>query len=178
MPVDILSRDVQPVDALYVDHHAWLQRWLQGRLGNAADAADLAHDAFVRLMLRPGIRNLASAVEARAYLRTMAKGLCIDLWRRRRVEQAWLDALAAQPEPTVPSPEHQAIVIETLVEIGALLDRLSDKARRAFVMAQIHGLPTRQIAIELAVSERMVQKYLAQTMLQLALVEAGLNRST
>lgn len=163
------------VQALYRDHHDWLQGWLRRRLGNAFDAADLAQDAFLRLILKSVPKRFDSDAEARAYLRAMAQGMCIDLFRRRQVEQAWLDALAAQPEPCEPSPESRAIVIETLMEIGALISRLSDKARDAFVMAQIHGLSTREIAEELGVSARMVQKYLAQAMLQLALVDAGIN---
>ncbi len=164
----------QDVQALYRDHHGWLQGWLRRRLGNAFDAADLAQDAFLRLILKPVPKGFDSDAEARAYLRAMAQGMCIDLFRRRQVEQAWLDALAAQPEPYEPSPEYRAIVIETLMEIGALISRLSDKARDAFVMAQIHGLSTREIASELGVSDRMGQKYLAQAMLQLALLDAGI----
>jgi RNA polymerase sigma factor (sigma-70 family) len=160
--------------ALYGDHHGWLRGWLQRRLGNAADAGDIAHDVFLRLIVKPAARGFATQAEARAYLRLMAKGLCTDHWRRREVEQAWLDTLAAQSEPIEPSPEFRAIVIETILEIGNLLARLSGKAQRAFVLAQIYGFTTPEIAAELAVSERMVQKYLASAMLQLALVDAGL----
>ncbi|HEY0294552.1 MAG TPA: sigma-70 family RNA polymerase sigma factor [Bordetella sp.] len=160
------------VEALYCDHHGWLQGWLQRRLGNATDAADLAHDAFLRLLQTP--RCFDSAPEARGYLRAMANGMCVDLWRRRQIERAWLDELAARPEPFEPSPEFRAMVIETILEIGAVLGRLSLKAQQAFVMAQIHGCSTREIAAKLVVSERMVQKYLAQAMLQLMLVDAGL----
>lgn len=158
------------VHTLYRDHHGWLQGWLRRRLGNAADAADLAHDAFVRLLQTP--RRFDSPPAARGYLRAMANGLCIDLWRRREVEQAWLQALAAQPEALAPSPEHQAIVIETLLEVGQMLSRLSAKAASAFVMAQIDGRPYREIAAELAVSERMVKKYIAQAMLHCVLIDA------
>ncbi|PVX79900.1 sigma-70 family RNA polymerase sigma factor [Paraburkholderia unamae] len=164
------------VHALYEAHHGWLQAWLRRRLGDAADAADLAHDAFLRLIVKPAPRRFGHPGEARAYLRTMAQGLCVDLWRRRQVEQAWLDTLAALPEPFEPSPEHRAIVVESLMEIGALIGRLPEKVRTAFVMAQIHGLSTREIAGELGVSERMIQKYLAQAMLHLALIETGLAR--
>ena len=157
---------------LYADHHAWLRSWLQRRLGNAADAADLAHDAFLRLLLKPKV--FGSAPEARVYLRTMANGLCIDLWRHREVEQAWLDALAARPEATEPSPEHRAIVIETLCEIGAMLARLPEKTATAFVLAQVHGMTYREIGVELGVSERMIKKYMAQAMLHCALIEARL----
>jgi RNA polymerase sigma factor (sigma-70 family) len=161
--------------ALYHDHHGWLSGWLQWRMGNAADAADLAQETFLRLILKPAPGDLRGTGETRAYLRTIAQGMCIDLWRRRQVEQAWLDTLAAQPQATAPSPEHQAIVIETLMEIGALISRLGEKARQAFIMAQIHGMHTPEIARELGVSQRMVQKYLAQAMLQLILVDAGLD---
>lgn len=137
-------------------------------------AADLAHDAFLRLILRPAPEGFATAGAARAYLRTMAQGLCTDLWRRREVEQAWLESLAAQPEAYAPSPEHQALVIETLMEVGEWLGRLPEKVRSAFIQAQIHGLSTREIADRMGVSLRMVQKHLAQAMLHLALIDAGL----
>lgn len=45
----------------------------------------------------------------------------------------------------------------------------------AFIQAQIHGLSTLEIADQMNVSPRMVQKYLAQAMLHLALIDAGLN---
>jgi RNA polymerase sigma factor (sigma-70 family) len=162
------------VETLYSDHHGWLQGWLNRRLGNTADAADLAQDAFIRLLTKSVFPRFASVAEARGYLRTIGSGLCVDLWRHREVEKAWLEALAAQPEAFAPSPEHQAIVIETLLEVGRMLSRLSQKAAAAFVMAQVDGVPYREIAATLEVSERMVKKYVAQAMLQCVLIEAGL----
>jgi len=145
-------------------------------LGSAADAADLAHDAFLRLILKPAPRGFQTPAEARAYLRAVGNSLCVDLWRRRDVERAWLAALAAEPERHWPSAEEQAIIIETLVEIGGILGRLPQKAAAAFVMAQVDGAPYRDIAGQLGVSERMVKKYIAQAMLQCALVIARLKR--
>ena len=162
------------LETLYCDHHGWLQNWLHRRLGNASDAADLAHDTFVRLLAKPVARGFDSFGEARAYLRTVASGLCVDLWRRREIEQAWLHTLAALPEEMAPSPEHQAIVVETLLEIGKMLSRLTEKAAKAFILAQMDGVAYRDIAAELGVSERMVKKYIAQGMLQCALIDAGL----
>ena len=59
--------------------------------------------------------------------------------------------------------------------MGRMLGRLSHKAATAFVMAQVDGTPYREIAAELGVSERMVKKYIAQAVLQCALIEAGLD---
>jgi len=155
---------------LYVDHHAWLQAWLRRRLGNAADAADLAHDAFLRLIDKP--RRFNSAPEARSYLRSMASGMCVDLWRRRSIEQAWLDVLAAQPEAVAPSAEHQVIVLEALYEIDAMLRNLPPKAAQAFVMAVACDMTYREVARELGVSVRMVAKYIAKATLCCLQLEA------
>lgn len=38
------------VGSLYVVHHGWIQRWLARKLGNVSDAAELAHDVFLRLL--------------------------------------------------------------------------------------------------------------------------------
>lgn len=160
------------LESLYSDHHGWLQGWLRRKLGNASDAADLAHDAFVRLLVKP--REFDSFEGARAYLSTMGRGLVIDLWRRRELEQAWAAAVAARPEALAPSPEHLAIIMETLYEVAAMLEGLPRKAASSFVMAQVDGLTYREIALELGVSERMVKKYMAQAMLHCALLEAGL----
>ncbi|KAF1047199.1 sigma factor [Xylophilus sp.] len=84
----------QTVENLYADHHGWLVGWLRRRLGDRADAADLAQDTFLRLLVKPAARRLDNLAETRAYLRTVADHLCIDLWRRRQVEQAWADTLA------------------------------------------------------------------------------------
>jgi RNA polymerase sigma-70 factor (ECF subfamily) len=34
---------------LYSENNGWLKSWLRTRLGNAADASDLAHDTFLRV---------------------------------------------------------------------------------------------------------------------------------
>ena len=63
----------QAFTTLYSDHHGWLHGWLQRRLGNAWDAADLTQDTFVRVLGRPIAGN-----EPRALLTHIAKGLEIS----------------------------------------------------------------------------------------------------
>jgi RNA polymerase sigma-19 factor, ECF subfamily len=158
------------VAALYVDHHGWLKGWLRKKLGCSDAAADLAQDTFVRLL---GRYDNFSLREPRAYLTTIASGLLIDHWRHREVERTWLECLALQPEAFAPSPEERALAIESLCRIDAMLTRLPDKVRRAFLMAQLQGLVYREIAEALDVSERMVKKYMAQAMLACLALEHG-----
>jgi RNA polymerase sigma-70 factor (ECF subfamily) len=155
------------VDAIYRAHHGWLLGWFRRRLGGASCAADLAHDTFVRLIVSPDVQSLG---EPRAFLRTLAHGVVVNHWRRQDIERAWLESLATMPEPMAPSPEERLMALEALCRIDAMLDRLNPKARAAFLLSQLDGLTYAEIAAQLAVSERMVKKYMAQAMLQCLLL--------
>lgn len=164
---------VQPtLHKLYHDHHHWLFDWLRRRLGHAADAADLAHDTFVRLMMRATAPEVRSVAEARAYLRTTAQNLCINLWRRQEIERAWMETLAAWPEPTFPSAERQAIVLEALAEISAMLCALPEKAAQAFLLAVAFQMTDDEVGTCLGISGRMVRKYVAKAMLNCLQLQA------
>lgn len=147
---------------LYRAHHGWLEGWLRHKIGCTHQAADLAHDTFVRIL---GRTERPEYREARAYLTTIARGLLIDHWRRQDIERAWLETLAALPEPLAPSPEEQALVLEALFHIDALLDQLKPKVREAFLLCRLDGLSYREIGERLGVGERMVKKYMAEAML-------------
>ena len=151
----------ESIERLYADHHSWLQGWLRGRLGNAFDAADLAQDTFVRVLLR---RPLPPLREPRSYLSTIARGLVVDHWRRRELEQAWLQTLSVLPEADIPSPESQLLVLEALVEIDRVLDSLKPAVRSAFMLAQLEGLSCPEIAKRLGVSLATVERHIAKAL--------------
>lgn len=161
------------ISSLYCAHHGWIQRWLARKLGNVSDAAELAHDVFVRLLSHP--REFGSEGHARAYLSTLSRNVCVDFFRRKHVEQAWLEVLASRPEACAPSEEHRALVLEALVHLQAMLDRLPTKVSEAFCLAQIEGLSYREIALRIGVSERTVTKYIGQAMFQCMVLEAELD---
>lgn len=147
------------VATLYTDHHGWLQGWLRKKVGNAFDAADLAQSTFLKVL---GAKGLDQLQEPRAYLTTIARNLLINQVRRRAIEQAYLDALAAMPEPVAPPPEVRLMVLETLVEIDRRLGRLPALAKQAFLLAQLEGLGHGEIAAELGISISTVKRHLAK----------------
>ncbi|KAF1052077.1 MAG: putative RNA polymerase sigma factor FecI [Stenotrophomonas maltophilia] len=154
------ATDHAQVGKLYAGHHGWLLGWLYRRLECRQQAADLAQDTFVRLLV--GRRELTGVREPRAFLAAIARGLVVDHFRRQSLERAWLDSLAQLPEPETPSAEERLLVLETLMEIDRLLDGLRPKVRSAFLLSQLDGLTYPQIAERLELSVSSVQQYMTQ----------------
>lgn len=145
--------------ALYSDHHGWLHGWLRKKVGCGFDAADLAHDTFLRVLTSPRLDEIR---EPRAFLTTVAHGVMVNFLRRRDLERAYLEALVDQPEAVAPSPEERAIIVETLLEIDIMLKGLGPKVRQAFLLSQLQGLRYAEIAERLGVSVSMIKKYMLQ----------------
>lgn len=152
----------QAVHSLYTDHHSWLCGWLRKRLGCVDHAADLAQDTFIRVLTQ---RSAPQLREPRAYLSTIARSLMIDMFRRRALEQAYLETLAARPEALDISPETRFLIIETLLEIDQLLDGLGSRTREIFLMSQLDGLSYVEIARQLEVSVNTVKKHAVRALM-------------
>jgi len=149
---------------LYRDHNLWLQAWLRRKLGCGERAADLMQDTFLRLLTQDERRE--ELQQPRAYLVTIAKRVLIDHWRRDRIEQAYLAALADLPEASVPGPEEQYLMLETLLDIDRRLSGLPVIVKRAFLYAQLGGLKQQEIADTLSISLATVKRYLTQAYAQ------------
>jgi len=150
------------VESLYCSHHSWLRSWLQRRLGNAEQAADLAQDTFIRLLSSDRVPPRLD--EPRAFLTTVAQRLLSNHWRREKLERSYLDALAQAPQELARSPEERALILETLHELDRLLDGLPEPSRRAFLMSQLEGQTHAQIAQALEVSIPTVKRYIARAL--------------
>lgn len=155
------------IEALYGQHHNWLKGWLRARMGNSADAADLAQDTFMRMLTA---RHLPVLREPRHYLVTVARGLLIDQARRRRLEVAYLEVLAERPQPLHISPETHHLIMESLSTIAAMLDGLGQRTRKIFLMVQLEGLSYVQTARQLGISVTTVKSHLGKAMMQCILL--------
>lgn len=156
------------LQTLYRDYNGWLRGWLRKRLNNSADAADLAQDTFVRVLVA---RTSGTLHEPRRYLATIARGLVIDLYRRRSLEQAYLEALALRPEVHAPSAEARALIFDSLMAIDRMLDGLGARTRQIFLAVQLDGLTYEKTAERLGVSVTTVRKHLASALMHCLLLD-------
>ncbi len=151
----------QEIEALYSDHHGWLQGWLRKKLGCTHQAADLAQDTFLRVLLKRQGDVQQGLSKPRAYLTTIAHGLVVEHWRRRDLEQAWLAVLAQLPEAEVPSVETRLLMLEALNSIDTMLSGLKPDVRNAFLWAKLEGAACADIARRLDVSLATAERHVA-----------------
>ena len=152
------------VGGLFRSHYDWLCGRLHRHLDSRAHAEDIAADTFVQLLTSPGLSESGEQAirQPRALLTTIAQRLMYQLWRRRDLERAYLDALAQMPEHVAPSEEDRAIILQTLLELDQLLDGLPTLVKRAFLLAQLDGLTYAQISAELGISIATVKRHLTK----------------
>ncbi len=155
------SSQLEQVHALYSNHHGWLHGWLRRRLGDVHQAADLAHDTYLRVIVSG---RTPSEQEARPHLMQIAKGLVIDRHRRQVIERAYLEVLAQQPEPLAPSAEQQAMALQTLVRVDTALGGLPVKVRETFLLSQFDGMTYSEIALHQRIAVATVRKYMLKAM--------------
>ncbi|WP_113626027.1 sigma-70 family RNA polymerase sigma factor [Pectobacterium peruviense] len=148
---------------LYFDHHRWLYNWLRHKLDCSQHAEDLAQDTFLSVLMNP---ELLTIRQPRPFLATVARRLVANHYRRKKIEDAYLDVLSTQPDACMPSPETRLLTLEILEQLDAALDGLPAPVREAFLLAHLHGMRYSDIAERLRVSSSSVKQYLQRANLQ------------
>jgi len=143
--------------------YQWLKTRIRRRVDSPADAEDVAASAFVEMAEMPETTVIH---QPRALLTTIAQRLIFEMWRRRDLERAYLDALRQNPEAVTLSAEAMLELTHALVAVDRVLAGLSVNARRAFLYSHLDGLTYAEIAALLGVSVSMVRKYMAKALTQ------------
>lgn len=152
-----------PISTLYRHHHSWLYQWLRRRLNHSEDAADLAHDTFLRILKR---KDQLYFDQPRAILTTVAKGILINWYQRKSIEKAYLEALSSRPEYDEITSEQKISAIESLCLINQLLNQLPERQQQVFIWSQLEGLTQQEIATRLNISTRTVMRDLVSVLSQ------------
>lgn len=137
-------------------HERDLRIWLQRRFVAAAEVEDIVQECYCRLAR---LTDLSRIAEPRAYLFTIARNIAVE--HRKRASVVRFESLAGsdsgQEGIDYLSPERIAEARQDLGLLQSALDRLSERARRIFIMRKIEGLSQREIAEALGVSESVVE---------------------
>lgn len=148
-------------DAFYRAEQAMLLRYFRRRVGPEA-APDLAQEAFTR-MFRSGTFDRIDY--PRPYLIRTAHNLIIERARRKAREQAALYPFDEACDAAVP-PEQirrsEELDIRRVFRLTLLAMR--PKTRRIFLMSRLRQQTYREIAAELAISEKAVERHMSRAL--------------
>ena len=149
-------------EAAVIRHYQELVHYLSRLLGDRQAAADLAHDAFVRLLDRKAGSDIE---QPRAFLFKTATNLSIDLHRRTRVRRNEpLDSLDHEDYLDERDPEESAIQAQQLNLLRRALEELPAPCRDAFLLRKVEGCSHTEIAERLSMSRDMVEKHIVNAM--------------
>jgi RNA polymerase sigma-70 factor, ECF subfamily len=133
-------------------------------LGNATEAEDAAQDAFLKAYLN--LSRYDTSRSFKTWVMSIASNHCIDIIRKRRIQQLSLDeplpsadamALSSEPED---GPERQALQAELSEEIQDLLDELQPDYRAAVVLRYWYECSYAEIADALDTTESAIKSRL------------------
>lgn len=166
---DAASR-VAEIARLFREHNRTLVLYLAARLKDVQSAHEVAQEAYVRLLQ---LESTETVSFLRAYLFKIAGNIAID-----RLRQQQTRARFDQPKEfgdifTEPSTERMLIAREELIQLGQLVAELPDKYQQAFRLHRLEDHSFADIAQKLGIKERMVRRYVTNTLVYLRLRRAG-----
>ena len=148
--------------SLYRATAAPLRRYLARLLGDAGDAEDVAHDAYLRV--HPTIAA-DKAEKPEALLYTTARRLAFNRLRRRRIAPFAPGAL--EPESTAspaPGVVQQVMARQELAQLEQAIKQLPEGCRTVLLLRKIELLSHRDIADRLGIAVSTVEKQHARAL--------------
>ena len=162
-PDDLVRRaklgDTEAVDAWLRREHAPVFRLCFGFLGNYAEAEDAAQESLIRLMDKLPMWNMKSPF--RSWRNSVVANLCHDRMRkmsRQRTEN--LDSVRGQEDEGLPSPTNKVEAREVKELVMQSLSIMPPREREVFVLRDLEGVATAEVAVTLSITESSVRSIL------------------
>lgn len=147
------------LEHLFVRTRPALSGWFRRRIGDAAEAEDLAQECFVRIANR---KDPDPPGNFEAYLYRTARSVLFD--RRRRRERRDADAhvplLPGQDASGEPDALRNLLARETLQRVTAILATMPERTRSIFILSRLEGMRYAEIATRFDISVSAVQKHI------------------
>jgi RNA polymerase sigma-70 factor (ECF subfamily) len=160
------------VSRLFREHNRTLVLFLATRLKDVQTAREVAQEAYIKVLQ---LESPGAVKFLRAYLFKVAGNLAID-WLRQQRARARIDRTGHTDEAMVAqSAELTLIARSELANIGKLIAELPEKYQRAFRMHRLEDLSLADIAMLMGIKERMVRRYVTNTLVYLRLRREGVS---
>lgn len=152
----VLAGDAPAIDRWYRREHPSVWRLCLGFLADGAEAEDVAQDAMLKLHDR--LDRWDRARPYAAWRNALVLNLCRDRLRRRAARER-VEMEAPLPRE-LPDPARAAERGEVREMLQRALASLSPREREAFVLRELEGHATSEVALVLEVGESTVRSLL------------------
>jgi RNA polymerase sigma-70 factor (ECF subfamily) len=160
-----MERDCRERASWLARHLLPHERLLRARLRrmniHGLEVDDVIQEVYARIVSQPSLEAIRYPLQ---YAARTAMGIVIDHIRRTRVVPINAVENLDHLEIVSPaaSPEEQMEFREEVAEVASLLAQLPDRTREILVLRRIEGLSQRQVAEQLGISVKTVEKHMAQ----------------
>jgi RNA polymerase sigma factor (sigma-70 family) len=157
-------------------YHDSLLRFLRQRLRVKEDAADVAQEAYVRLLQYEGSKTITSPS---SMLFRIAINVANDLSRSQSIrrssdQQSIEDVEVASDDPDV---ERRIAAEQDLEVLYAAIEELPPKCKNVFLLSRVKRMSYPEIAQHCGISVKMVEKHISHALKICAAKVGGHSRS-
>ncbi|MDD1622267.1 MAG: RNA polymerase sigma factor [Methylococcaceae bacterium] len=157
-----IAIDHDQISRLFISHREAIIAFLMHRVRCPETAQDLSQETYIRLLRQ---ETVAHADNLTGYLFRTAERLAIDFLRHhQRTAQNAVPLDEELPCPNI-QPEPMAILRQQCEILLDAIATLPEQCRQVFLLRKIDELSYAEIAAQLAISEKTVQRHLVKAML-------------
>ncbi len=158
-------RPLSAVTAAFLEHHAFLERFLARYFSDRRDIEDVAQEAYLRAYVAEQQKDIE---QPKAYLFRIARNLALTKLTKKSekitdyLEESGASVViecGAAADSEVEAEEALGLYCEAVAA-------LPEKCRQVFLLRKVHGLAHKEIAQRMSLSVSSVEKYLLRGILE------------
>jgi RNA polymerase sigma-70 factor (ECF subfamily) len=148
--------DVAAFEATFQRHYEGVRDMASRRLADRATAEDIAQESFIRLV---GVAAGGKVTSPGAYVRQIARNLCSDHKRRKRLALRALQEVDIDPAP---NPLDAQLARELRRQVHSTLARLKPTQRKALLLWGVERRSYQEVGQALGLSQRGAEGMIAR----------------
>jgi RNA polymerase sigma-70 factor (ECF subfamily) len=145
-------------------HNERVYRAIRAILRDDSEAEDVMQQAYVNAYAH--LRQFNRRAQFSTWLTRIAINEALARVRRQRnyqcVDDDSMDMESSMSDAALPDPERQAAAGELRAALESAIDRLADGAREVFMLRDVEGMSTAEVAAALDVSDDVVKTRLSR----------------